>query len=204
MRQFVAGIRDQIRAINPEAQLGVYAGSWYGEYPNIGSNWASTFTESGFWFATPSYRRSGFANEIDFLITGCYYPTATIYDAMGKGANIGATVEAAAALSNRLVGDATWTYAGLMLSEFRGDPELLADALQAAVTGSQGVMVFDLSHDFDVYAATLRQAFSAPRPAPHQVRGLIESVRRKRAAARAAGRLDPPVTLTVGAAGTGQ
>lgn len=204
IRQFVAGIRTQIGKVRPGTQLGIYAGSWYGEYPNIGSNWASDAVTSGFWFSTPAYQKTGFASEIDFFISGCYYPVPTIHEAMARGANPGLTVEAAGALTNRMVGDQTWAYAGIALSTLNNDPEVLGDVLQAACASTQGVMVFDLSHDIDQYWDTFERAFALPRPAPHSVRGLISDVRRKRAAYRAAGKADPPVIIIAGGAGTGQ
>lgn len=204
IRQFVAGIRTQIAKVRPGTQLGIYAGSWYGEYPNIGSNWASDSVASGFWFSTPTYQKTGFASEIDFFISGCYYPIPTIHEAMSRGANPGLTVEAAGALTNRMVGDQTWAYAGIALSTLNNDPEVLGDVLQAACASTQGVMVFDLSHDIDQYWDTFERAFALPRPAPHSVRGLISDVRRKRAAYRAAGKADPPVIIIAGGAGTGQ
>jgi hypothetical protein len=204
IRQFVAGIRTQIANVRPGTQLGIYAGSWYGEYPNIGSNWASDSVASGFWFSTPAYQKSGFASEIDFFISGCYYPIPTIHEAMSRGANPGLTVEAAGALTNRMVGDQTWSYAGIALSTLNNDPEVLGDVLQAACASTQGVMVFDLSHDIDQYWDTFERAFALPRPSPHSVRGLISDVRRKRAAYRAAGKADPPVIIIAGGAGTGQ
>lgn len=204
IRQFVAGIRTQIAKVRPGTQLGIYAGSWYGEYPNIGSNWASDAVASGFWFSTPAYQKTGFASEIDFFISGCYYPVPTIHEAMSRGANPGLTVEAAGALTNRMVGDQTWAYAGIALSTLNNDPEVLGDVLQAACASTQGVMVFDLSHDIDQYWDTFERAFALPRPAPHSVRGLISDVRRKRAAYRAAGKADPPVIIIAGGAGTGQ
>ena len=103
-----------------------------------------------------------------------------------------------------MVGDQTWAYAGIALSSLNNDPEVLGDVLQAACASTQGVMVFDLSHDIDQYWDTFERAFAIPRPAPHSVRGLISDVRRKRAAYRAAGKADPPVIIIAGGAGTGQ
>lgn len=201
---FLREIRGVLREARPGAQLAAYAGSWFGEYPSIGSNYASATVEAGFWFLSPEYRKTGFARELDFFVTGCYYPTATIYEAMGRAAPIGATVEGAGMLSNRLAGSDTWTYAGIMLSDFKDDPEGLARALQAACGSTQGVMVFDLSHDIDASWSVFDRAFLQPRTAPHAVSGVLEDVRRRRAAQLAAGYRDPPIIITAGSAGVGQ
>lgn len=200
MTDFLRNVRRQIGT----KQLGVYAGSWYGEYPSLGSNWASPSVQSGFWFADSRYRTTGFANDIDFFISGCYYPTATIHDAMSQGKPIGPTVEAAGMLTNRLVEDRTWSYAGLMLSQFNTEPDRLGDALQAAMGSTQGVMVFDLSHDIDQYWETFERAFKLPAKSPNAVPGLLQKLRAQRELLNKQGRKLPPVLMTEGSAGTGQ
>ncbi|CAN5637241.1 hypothetical protein BH11ARM2_BH11ARM2_36330 [soil metagenome] len=204
LKDFVADIRRHIQAIRPKVQLGVYAGSWYGEYAALGNNWASPEAEAGFWYLTPEYRQTGFAPLLDFLITGCYYPTATIYDAMGQAKSIGATVESAGLLTNRLVQDQTWTYAGIMLSDFKDNPEGLTAAMQAACGATQGVMVFDLSHDIDPMWPVFKTAFTVPRKAPHDDPSLLVEVRKRRRALVEMGRKDPPIPFLIGAPGAGQ
>jgi len=193
-----------VRGVIGTKQLGVYAGSWYGEYPSIGSNWASPSVQSGFWFADSRYRSTGFANDIDFFISGCYYPVPTIYEAMSQGRSIGSNVEAAGMLTNRLVEDRTWSYAGIMLSQYNGDPERMGRALQAAMGSTQGVMVFDLSHDIDQYWKTFETAFALPAQSPNAVPGLLAKLRAQRELLNRQGRKLPPVLLTEGSAGTGQ
>ncbi|MFI5385960.1 MAG: family 10 glycosylhydrolase [Fimbriimonadales bacterium] len=204
LRNYVMTIRQTIKAAKPNALFGVYAGSWYGEYPRLGQNWASPDVDAGFWFLTPEYEQTGIAPQLDFLITGCYYPTATIKDAMKQALPIGFTVEAAGHLTNRLVRDQTWTYAGIALDMFKDNPEGLKAAMQAACGSTQGVMVFDLSHNFDASANVFLSAFHDPVQAPHQVPGLLGEVRKRRAAVDKLGKRDPPVIVNGGASGTGQ
>ena len=47
IRDFVAKVRSLIQRERPGTLLGDYAGSWYGEYPSLGSNWASPAAEAG-------------------------------------------------------------------------------------------------------------------------------------------------------------
>ncbi|MCO5297724.1 MAG: family 10 glycosylhydrolase [Fimbriimonadaceae bacterium] len=203
IRNFVARARSEVVAARPAAKFGVYAGSWFGEYPAFGSNWSSNEFDAGFWFLSDAYRKTGFAPLLDVLVTGCYYKTATIAQAMGAGSALGMTVEAAGQLSNRAAKDQAWTYAGIMLMDFKDDPERLCDALQAACGSTQGVMVFDLSHDIDTFWPILERAFRQPAKAPHAVDGLLAAVRKKRAALEAAGVKDPAVPILAGAAGAG-
>ncbi|HTQ09123.1 MAG TPA: family 10 glycosylhydrolase, partial [Fimbriimonadaceae bacterium] len=204
LRNYVMTIRQTIKSIKPAAQLGVYAGSWYGEYPRLGQNWASPTADAGFWFMTPEYAQTGIAPLLDFLITGCYYPTATIRDAMRQAIPIGFTIESAGQLTNRLVRDQTWTYAGISLDQFRGNPEGLGAAIQAACGATQGVMVFDLSHDFEGSANVFRSAFQQQVFAPHQVPGLLTDIRNRRAAVDKLGQREPTIIISGGASGTGQ
>jgi hypothetical protein len=203
MRDYVADVRKTVKGIRPQTQLGAYVGSWYGEYPRIGHNYAAPDAQAGFWFATPNYMKTGTAPLMDFLITGAYYPTATIFEAMGKDSNIGATVESAGTLTNRLVRDQTWTYAGIMLSDFKDDPDGLTNAMQAACASTQGVMVFDLSHDIEPMWPVFRQTFAQLKTAPHAAPGVLTDVRKRRLALDKAGVKEPPIIIAAGSAGTG-
>jgi hypothetical protein len=204
LRNYVLSIRQAIKAVKPTALFGVYAGSWFGEYPRLGQNWASPDAEAGFWFLTPEYAQTGIAPQLDFLITGCYYPTPTIKQAMADAIPIGFTIEAAGQLTNRLVRDQTWCYAGIALDQFKDNPEGLKAAIQAACGSTQGVMVFDLSHNFEASAGVFQSAFREQVPAPHSLPGLLVDVRKRRAAIDKLGRHDPPIVVNGGASGTGQ
>lgn len=203
MRNWVARVRTKVKGLRKEAKFGVYAGSWYGEYPQFGSNYGSNELDAGFWFLTETYRKTGFANQLDLLVTGCYYPTATIFEAMGLGVPIGRSVEAAGQLSNRVARDQTWTYAGLSLEQYRNNPAGLANALQAACASTQGVMVFDYSHDVEPMLPVFERVFGERMKAPHQVFGLLEQVRARRVLWDKTGLRGTAVPISAGSAGIG-
>jgi len=203
IRNWLASAVATVKAIRPTAQVSVYAGSWYPDYPTLGSNWAADDFSAGLRFLTPSYQKTGFAGLIDWLTTGCYYPPGTVADAIAAGRSAGESVEAAGQFSNRAVNDQTWVYAGIALSNYNGHPELLARALQAATASTQGVMVFDYSHNIDQFWPTFTAAFSTPATPPQAVPGLLDDVRRRHAARKASGQPDPPVILYSGTPGTG-
>ncbi|MCX7800366.1 MAG: hypothetical protein N2109_08510 [Fimbriimonadales bacterium] len=204
LRNWVAEARDVVERLRPSALFGVYAGSWYGEYVNIGSNYAASTAQAGFRFLTPQYQQTGFADLLDVFIAGCYYPTATIAEAMQAGQPTGTTVEASGQLVNRLIDDMAWTYAGLSIEALGGDRVRLQRALQAAAASTQGVMVFDLSHNIDRVWSVFQQAFGGRKvKAPHQVPGLLAEVRRRKRLLREEGVREPPVVINPGAAGTG-
>lgn len=203
MTDAVGYFRGELKEVRPEAKFGVYVGSWYGDYVKYGSNYASREIEAGFPFLTDTYRGTGFAPGLDMLISGCYYSIGTVFEAMGREAPVGRTVEAAGILTNRVVRDQCWTYAGLMLADYWNDPSGFATALQAAAATTQGVMIFDLSHQFEKFEPILRRAFKNPAKAPHQVSGLKEILRQKRRELDAKKIPDPPFPLFEGAPGAG-
>src|SRR5262249_44967274 len=156
-----------------------------------------------FRFLNESYRKTGWAGLADFVVTGCYYKTASIAEANAKGDPIGETVEAAGQFSNPPVNDQARTHAGISLPDFKGHPEDLKKALQAAGATTQGIMVFDLSHDIEPMWPVFTQAFQKPAVPPHTQPEALADVRRQHAAKVAAGVPDPPVILYRGASGTG-
>ncbi len=79
----------------------------------------------------------------------------------------------------------------------------MQQALQAAAASTQGVMVFDLSHNIDQFWPVFQSAFATPAAAPQAVPGLLDDVRRQRAAQKASGVPLPPVILYGGTPGTG-
>lgn len=149
--------------------FGVYAGSWYGDYARYGFNYASTDLDAGFSFLTRLYRKTGAAPYLDFLITGCYYSVPTVKDALRAGVPTGRTVEAGGVISNHVVQDQCFVYAGIMVADYWQRPDLFPAAMQAAAATTQGIMVFDYSHRIDEYWHVFERAFAARAAiAPHQ------------------------------------
>lgn len=193
------------RKTRPGAQVGVYVGSWYGDYHKLGSNWAAPDFPAPYSWSTPEYRATGYAGLLDWLTTGCYYYDATVAEAMAKRDPPGATVEAAGQLSNRVVNDAAWTYAGLYALVYNKHPEQFAHAIKAAAASSQGVMVFDLSQIMEYnWWGVIADAFGpgTPQP-PNTAAGLLDTVRQQHAADKAAGKPTPPLPPYQGIEETG-
>ena len=203
IRNWLASAVATVKSIRPTATVSVYAGSWYPDYPQLGSNWAADDFSAGLRFLTPSYQKTGFAGLTDWMTTGCYYGPGTIASAQSQGQTAGNSVEAAGQFSNRAVNDQTFVYAGIALSNYNGHPEQLLNALQGALASTQGVMVFDLSHNIDQFWTTFQTAFSTPATPPQAVPGLLDDLRRRHAAQKAAGTPQPPVILGGGTSGTG-
>jgi len=203
MRNWVARAREAVKSTRKSALFGIYAGSWYGEYPEFGSNYGSSSLEAGFQFLTPAYEKTGFASMLDFLITGCYYTEPTIYRAMEEGKPVGQTVEAAGQLSNRVADDQCWTVAGISLESFAGNPRGLQDVLQAACASTQGVMVFDLSHKIEPMWPVFAEAFQFRARTPMADAALLAQVRHERSLYTGYGARERPVVISAGSSGTG-
>lgn len=187
-----------VKSIRPSAQVSVYVGSWYGDYFKNGSNWASPdFKGAKQWtWDTPEYRKTAYGANLDWLTTGCYYVYPTIADAQTVGVSAGQSVEAAGQLSNRVIYDSSWVYAGIYALSYQGHVDTFKDCIKAAAGSSQGVMIFDMSQivSYDWWGA-IAEAFgpgSVPA-APNTVPGLLDTVRAQHAADIAAGKPQPPM-----------
>ncbi|MEP6755521.1 MAG: alpha amylase family protein, partial [Chthonomonadales bacterium] len=186
IRDFLKEAADAIHKTKPGLQIGAYTGSWYTEYYGTGVNWGSENYRVKTAWATENYNQSGYAEFLDWLSTGCYYPVPYREDARQRKKEEGGTVEAAAELSTMAVDNAIPVYAGLYMINYKDAPADFPRAIQAAIRHSQGVMIFDISHIYDYgWWPYLEQAFAGPATSPHRVPGLNAQLRTARDAARA-------------------
>ncbi|WP_207512543.1 alpha amylase family protein [Longitalea luteola] len=76
---FFKRARAAVKAIKPNISFGVYVGAWYGSYYQVGVNWASQeydpFSDQAIRFdwAYPKYNETGYAEQLDILMTGNYF-----------------------------------------------------------------------------------------------------------------------------------
>ena len=115
-------------------------------------------------------------------------------------------MEAAGQLSNLVVGDAAWTYAGLYALSYQGQPDKFARAIQAATASTQGVMVFDMSQiiQYDWWDVIARAFGPGATPqSPSAVPDLLSEVRRRHNLDRQNGVPPPPFPPYLGVEDTG-
>lgn len=84
MHDIVERASVEAHAANPSIQFGCYVGAWYSTYYQCGVNWASPnydpVTEPAFQsWATNTYKNTGYADNLDILILGCYTTCDNLY-----------------------------------------------------------------------------------------------------------------------------
>lgn len=178
MHDFVSDARKTVKSIKPKARLGIYVGSWYPVYYDVGVNWGSPTNTANYEWWPDGYETTGYANEVDFICTGCYYANPSRKDATKLGDPEWMSVEAAAQESVNAVKDDTFVYASLYLLQYHNRPKRLVKAINECLSSSQGCMLFDLvyARDYDWWEV-LKAAFPNQAKAPHQVEGLLSKLR---------------------------
>lgn len=180
IRDLLKEIRQQIETIRP-IPIGVYVGSWFPTYYEVGVHWGSDRIENPYRFTGLDYRFASYTALLDYLIAGCYYPVAFMRDAPLYDTDEMRTVEGAARQSLEWVAGDTFLYTGLYLLDYRNNPVEFERALRAALSCSQGVMIFEASMLIDWnWWDILERVFSNPTPPPpHRFPSLLESLRRE-------------------------
>ncbi len=178
IRDFLSDARKVVKTARPKALLGIYVGSWYPLYYDVGVNWGSPNHRAGLDWWPDGYEQTGYADLLDYMMTGCYYSHPTRQDAIQHGDEEWKSVEAAAEESINAVKDATFVYGSLYLMQYQGRPEQFKQAIHECLEKTQGCMLFDLVYvrKYDWWDL-LKQAFPQPRKAPHAVPGLLTRIR---------------------------
>ena len=178
IREFAEEATQIARAARPSIKCAVYVGSWYPVYYGVGVNWASDEFNAQYDWMTDTYHQTGYAPLMDWLCTGTYYGEPYRATAEKNGRDPEATVEAAAALSTRVVSDAAFVYASISVTDYANRPGPLMQAIQAGTQESQGIMLFDLVHVIqNAQWGVLEQVFPQPAVAPHDVPELLGKIR---------------------------
>ncbi|MCX7918677.1 MAG: family 10 glycosylhydrolase [bacterium] len=184
--EFFKKVRRLVNRTKPSIALGTYAGSWYPSYYEVGVNWASqTYQPNADWtkdWISPRYRKTGYAELLDYFCPGCYYKEITKSELLAKqGRPIGRTepsmsqaweqwncVEGACEMVATAVNDANYVYGTIYVLDYKGNPELFKRAVQMCQQKTNGVGIFDLVYieEYDWWHI-LAECFSHPAQAPH-------------------------------------
>ncbi len=178
MRDFLSEARAVVKAAKPQARLGIYVGSWYPVYYDVGVNWGSQRNVCDYEWWPEGYETTGYADQVDFICTGCYYEHASRSDALAAGQPERMSVEASAQESMNAVKDDTFVYASLYLLQYHKKPEKLLKAINECLSNTQGCMLFDLvyARNYDWWDV-LKTAFPHPAQAPHDIDDALAELR---------------------------
>lgn len=149
IKSFVQEARSVVKSINPSSLFCIYVGSWYPNYYQEGVNWGSTtyHAEADLDWASAEYRQAGYAEELDFLMTGCYYPNVYKQEALERGITDPMfSVEGGMEWSEKALDGAIPYFASLYLHEYAGNPKQFRKAVHLCRERSHGVMLFDVCH----------------------------------------------------------
>lgn len=86
IHDFVKKARETVKTTRPTTSFGVYVGAWYTTYYYVGVNWASNQydpfndQEIRFDWAYPGYNKTGYAEQLDLLMTGNYFTQIRLAD----------------------------------------------------------------------------------------------------------------------------
>ncbi|GAB1416630.1 alpha amylase family protein [Paludibacter sp.] len=138
IHDFVEQSKNTIKSINKNIKLGIYTGSWYSTYYNEGVNWASPKYDPSkkYSWATSNYKNFGYADLLDFYMTGAY--GKTIY---GSGEW---TVQGAIELAQEVTKGDVPVCGSLYGLNFNNAPKDCEEAVFLCLTQSNGLMFFDI------------------------------------------------------------
>ena len=160
IHDFVVRAHKELKSINPGLIVGDYAGAWYPIYNEVGVNWASKQYDASkdYDWATPTYCNTGYAEELDLLMSGLYYTEITEDERPDEPYY---TVRGAAQMVKDVTCGVVPVVGSIYVDMYSGDMSAYPKAVAQSVESTGGVMIFDLVHirRGDLWDAT-REALS--------------------------------------------
>ncbi len=146
---FVERVRRLVDAQQKKIEFWDYTGSWYPLYYQVGANWASTNYKAVEypWVDEKKYRKTGYAEQLDGLMSGFYYPQVTEQEA--EEANQPAywySVEGSGRMANKVTMNAVPVVGSLFLAQYQDNLDAMTKAVKMCFQTSTGCMLFDLSY----------------------------------------------------------
>ncbi len=145
--QVIRGLLLELRGYAGNIPLGTYVGSWYDTYYELGANWASPrYTPKNLGWFTDEYRLGAYAEDVDFIYTGCYYPSVTAMDARMEGKQPKHSVEGAIDYSLEVIGGAAHTIPSIYVLQYQDRIEDFKRAVGLCLEKTGSAMIFDIVH----------------------------------------------------------
>jgi uncharacterized lipoprotein YddW (UPF0748 family) len=145
--EYVKKAKRIVKKRNPNLLFSIYVGSWHPLYYHEGVNWGSNTFQPDYEWTSETYHITGYGDELDFIMTGCYYPDVTKDEAIAnqKPADW-YSVEGGIEVSLKALNGKTPVVASLYLKDYENNPEQFLKAIEMCKERSSGVMLFDTSH----------------------------------------------------------
>ena len=173
IRDFFRKAERLVHEKDPSLFFSTYVGAWYPLYYSEGVNWASKTYQPDYDWASPDYHKTGYAEMLDFLMTGNYFSEVTREEAEEKGNPDWYSVEGSADIAMDVVNEATFVYGSLYLLQYKDRPEQFKRALEMALSKTHGIMLFDLIYLEEYnWWPIVEKAFAKPARPPHENPGL--------------------------------
>jgi hypothetical protein len=160
--EFFSRVRTEVKRINPAIAFGDYAGAWYPLYYEVGVNWGSKKYDPSreFDWATSNYMNYGYAELLDFFLSGNYFFEVTKDElkslkekdlkqteaGIKKSKEDWYSVEGSAEMVNRVTMGVVPVFAGLYVEQYENNSEQFGKAVKMCLDKSGGVMIFDIVH----------------------------------------------------------
>ncbi|WOC32783.1 MULTISPECIES: GNAT family N-acetyltransferase [Caproicibacterium] len=150
IRQFVEQVRALVDRYDGKFRFLDYTGSWYPLYHQVGANWASAqyVPEKEYpWVNPQAYAQTGYAELLDGLLSGFYYPEVREADAAAADRPAWwYSVEGSARMAKTVTRGVAPVFGGLFLEQYAQDLAAMPEAVQMCFARSAGCMLFDLSY----------------------------------------------------------
>lgn len=135
-----------IKEFDSEIIIGDYVGSWYPTYYTYGANWGSLKYIPPFPWARKDYNKTAYAEMLDWIAVGCYFPDLTKSEAKQVGKPFWESIEGGMEVANEAIDGVIPMYGAIYAENFAGQPERFKTAMQIILEKGQGMKIFDLSH----------------------------------------------------------
>ncbi|MER2008700.1 alpha amylase family protein [Psychrobacillus sp. BL-248-WT-3] len=144
IKNFVSKARELVKSANPNLIFSDYVGSWYPLYYSEGVNWGSETYHPDLEWTSKTHNVSGLAEQLDFIMTGCYYPEVYVEEAEQNGRPAEwYSVEGAIDKSLEVINGSIPVVGSLFLKDYTNNPDQFRKAIRMCKEKSAGVMIFD-------------------------------------------------------------
>lgn len=149
IKNFIEQVRTHVNRHGGKIRFLDYTGSWYPLYHQVGANWASgNYLPKEYpWVDPEQYCKTGYAELLDGLLSGFYYPEVTEADAAAAGRpSWWYSVEGSAHIASLVTKNALPVTGSLFLPQYSDNLFSMTEAVRMCFHRSAGCMLFDLSY----------------------------------------------------------